>query len=170
MMIERDRCRDTPRCCQGFKARWSDCGARHADFIRASGHMNRANRPLSLIAAQSTAGQREHMTATCNDQNQLKSILAKPGPSTHDSTHVVVRDAGKQKTNRVAKPDRPLDPVEPRGQLLQQGVAQHLNVKHWVNCFEECHVPIPNSDSCSRCLNPTQRGCLGAAATTRPPH
>ena len=24
MMIERGRCRDTPRWCQGFKARWSD--------------------------------------------------------------------------------------------------------------------------------------------------
>ena len=28
------------------------------------------------------------MTAPRNDQNQLKSILAKPGPSTHDTTDV----------------------------------------------------------------------------------
>lgn len=43
-MIERDRCRDTPRCWQG---RELDCliGTRHADFIRASGQTHGANRP-----------------------------------------------------------------------------------------------------------------------------
>jgi hypothetical protein len=39
--------------------------------------------PLSRLAPK--AG---HMTATCNDQNQLKSILAKPGSSKHDTNRL----------------------------------------------------------------------------------
>jgi hypothetical protein len=41
---------------------------------RASGQI-RANRPLSLIALQSTAGQREHMTASDKCTNLIKYVL-----------------------------------------------------------------------------------------------
>ena len=73
-MIEKDRRRDTPRYCLDIKVRSSDRGL-------ASG-LHQGQR---LYAPRTKAG---HMTATCNDQNQLKSNLAKQGPSTHDSANV----------------------------------------------------------------------------------
>ncbi|MFZ1726893.1 MAG: hypothetical protein WBO29_02345, partial [Albidovulum sp.] len=72
MMITRDRCRDTPWCCLGLKARPSDwdlaCGLHQGQ---------RTHTP------RTKAGQ---MTATCDDQHQLKLTLAKTEPSTNDST------------------------------------------------------------------------------------
>ncbi len=44
MMIERDRYRDTPRCCQCSEF-VNLIGTRYADFIKASGHKHRVNRP-----------------------------------------------------------------------------------------------------------------------------
>ncbi len=44
MMIKRDRNRDSPRLCQGIKLD-NVIGTRYADFIRASGHAHRVNRP-----------------------------------------------------------------------------------------------------------------------------
>jgi hypothetical protein len=71
MMIEWNRCRDTPRHCLGVKARSSDQDP-------ASG-LHQGQRS---IAPHTKAG---HMTATQNNQSQLKSILAKQEPSTHDT-------------------------------------------------------------------------------------
>ncbi|MEY8144563.1 hypothetical protein, partial [Falsihalocynthiibacter sp. CO-5D18] len=47
-----------------------------------------------------------HMTATCNDQNQLKSILAKQGPSTHDTTVACVGYIAHSTTTIRRKADR----------------------------------------------------------------
>jgi hypothetical protein len=43
-MIKQDRNRDTPRCCKASEL-VSLIGTRYADFIKASGHKHRANRP-----------------------------------------------------------------------------------------------------------------------------
>jgi hypothetical protein len=71
-MIERNRCRDTPRYCLDIKVRSSDRDP-------ASG-LHQGQR---LDAPRTKAG---HMTAPRNDPKPLKSNLAKTEPSTHDKT------------------------------------------------------------------------------------
>lgn len=70
-MIETDRYRDTPKHCLVFKVRSSD-----RDPVRGLHQGQRSYPPRQ---------QAGHMTATCNDQHQIKSTLAKQEPSTHDS-------------------------------------------------------------------------------------
>ena len=70
-MIKRDRCRDTPWHCLGFTARSSD-----RDLVRGLHQGQRTYAPRQLAG---------HMTAPRKDQRQLKSILAQPELSTHDS-------------------------------------------------------------------------------------
>lgn len=72
MMIERDRCRDTPWYCLGFTARSSD-----RDPARGLHQGQRSDVPRQ---------QAGHMTAPRKDQQKLKSILAQTEPSTHDNT------------------------------------------------------------------------------------
>ncbi|AGI69247.1 hypothetical protein OAN307_c37940 [Octadecabacter antarcticus 307] len=63
-------------------------GTWFAESIRASGQ-NRANRPLSLIALQSTAGQREHMTASDKCTNLIKYVfLCRSHPHTTLATQM----------------------------------------------------------------------------------
>src|SRR6056297_1723207 len=72
MMIKRDRCRDTPRWCQGVTARSSD-------WDPASG-LHQGQR------SEAPRAQAGHMTAPRNDHSQLKSTLAQTEPSTHATT------------------------------------------------------------------------------------
>jgi len=69
-MIIQDRCRDTPRVCLDIKIRCSD-------WDPASG-LHQGQRS---DVPRKQAG---HMTATCDDQHQLRSTLAQTEPSTHD--------------------------------------------------------------------------------------
>ena len=55
----------------------------------------------------------------------IREVLA---PASGPEHYVAARNVEKQKTIRVAKPDRLFEPVEPRGQFLQQGVAQQAAV------------------------------------------
>jgi hypothetical protein len=78
MMIKRNRCRDTPRCCQGFTARSSD-----RDLVRG---LHQGQR--SLVTASTG---RTH-DRTPQNQQKLKSNLAQTEPSTHDNTLVADLD------------------------------------------------------------------------------
>jgi hypothetical protein len=59
-------------------------GAWFVETIRASGQVIRANRLLSWFALQTTAGQREHKTASDKNKSHQK-CLAKQEPSTQDN-------------------------------------------------------------------------------------